>query len=140
MSGEPRTIGEAPPPPTPEDEEHEFEMEMMVGRLLQVGVAVAAVVVLFGGLWYLSGHGFEREPYAHFRGEPPSLTSVSGVLHGLLTVDARAVVQAGLLLLVATPIARVALSIFGFAHEKDRLYVGITVLVLALLLVGLFAG
>jgi uncharacterized membrane protein len=46
-------------------------------------------------------------------------------------------VQFGLLLLIATPVARVAFSVFAFAMEKDFLYVGISALVLCVLLVSI---
>jgi uncharacterized membrane protein len=50
---------------------------------------------------------------------------------------ARGLIQLGLLLLIATPMARVAFSVIGFALEKDWFYVGITLLVLALLIYSL---
>ena len=46
----------------------------------------------------------------------------------------------GLLLLIATPIARVALSLIAFARQRDRMYVCITTLVLGLLLFSLFGS
>jgi uncharacterized membrane protein len=46
--------------------------------------------------------------------------------------------KAGLFILVATPVARVAFSVVGFALARDRLYVAVTLLVLALLAVSLF--
>ena len=46
----------------------------------------------------------------------------------------------GLLLLIATPVARVALSLVAFVLQRDRLYVGITAFVLALLLASLVGG
>jgi uncharacterized membrane protein len=50
----------------------------------------------------------------------------------------RGIIQLGLLLLIATPVARVALSIFGFAAERDRMYVGFATIVLVILLSSLF--
>ena len=49
-------------------------------------------------------------------------------------------IMVGLLLLMATPVSRVAFSVFGFMHERDYLYVGLTLLVLGVLLYSLFAG
>jgi uncharacterized membrane protein len=54
--------------------------------------------------------------------------------------DDRAVIAVGLLALIATPIARVALSIAAFARWRDYLYVGLTTFVLALLLYSLIGG
>ena len=41
---------------------------------------------------------------------------------------------------VATPVARVALSAVAFARERDGIYVAITLVVLALLLGSLLGG
>ncbi len=49
-------------------------------------------------------------------------------------------IQLGLLLLIATPIARVALSVVGFAIERDRMYVAFTLIVLAILLYSLLGS
>jgi len=46
--------------------------------------------------------------------------------------------QAGLLVLIATPVVRVMASVVGFVLERDRLYAAITIVVLAILLVSLF--
>ena len=46
-------------------------------------------------------------------------------------------VQLGLLLLIATPIARVVLAAVGFAFERDRMYVVVSLIVLAVLLFSL---
>ena len=54
-----------------------------------------------------------------------------------LTLDARCVIQLGLLLLIATPVARVAFSVFAFAKQRDWTFVVITLIVLGLLLYGL---
>ena len=52
----------------------------------------------------------------------------------------RGVIQLGLLLLIATPIARVAFSVVGFALERDRMYVVFTLIVLAILLYSLLGS
>ena len=115
-------------------------IEQIVGRLLQLGVLVAAVVVLIGGVLLLTRHGAVPVDYSKFHGEPEYLRSVSGVVRAVLTMDAAAIVQFGLLLLIATPIARVALTLVAFVLQRDRVYVGITTVVLALLLYGLVFG
>lgn len=112
-------------------------LELLVGNLLRAGVLLAAAVAALGGVLYLWRHGMAVVDYGAFRGEPQALRSVSGTVAGVLKGDARAVMQLGLLLLIATPIARVALSLVGFAKEGDRRYVAITALVLAVLLFSL---
>jgi uncharacterized membrane protein len=75
--------------------------------------------------------------YGEFRGQPPELTSVAGVVRGVRALDPRAVIQLGLLLLIATPVARVAFSLVAFLRQRDRTYVVITSIVLLLLLYSL---
>ncbi|MGZ3959257.1 MAG: DUF1634 domain-containing protein, partial [Flavisolibacter sp.] len=60
----------------------------------------------------------------------------TGVLHG----RGAHIIQLGVLILIATPVARVAFSIFGFAEEGDRLYIAITLLVLIIILTSMFLG
>jgi uncharacterized membrane protein len=56
-----------------------------------------------------------------------------------LRFSSRGVIQLGLLLLVATPVARVIFSVFAFARQRDFTYVVITLIVLGVLLFSLFA-
>jgi uncharacterized membrane protein len=69
-----------------------------------------------------------------------SLKSVVGILHYAFVLRGRGIIQLGLLLLIATPVARVAFSIFGFAAEGDRMYVAFTLIVLTVLLYSLFGS
>jgi len=114
-------------------------MDMVISNLLRSGVLVSALVVLFGGVLYLARHGHSPTDYRVFRGEPSELRSVGGILRDAVALSGRGVIQLGLLLLIATPVARVAFSIFGFAEERDRMYVviaSIVLLVLAYSLIG----
>lgn len=112
-------------------------MERIIGRLLQVGVLAAAAVVVAGGLSLLAHHGAAPADYSVFRGEPETLRTLNGIVRGALALDSRAIVQLGLVLLIATPIARVAMTLVAFALQRDRLYVGLTAVVLLLLLYSL---
>ena len=117
----------------------DHEIEQVIGRLLQVGVLLASAVVLVGGALLLIRHGGEPSALSVFRGAASHLRSVTGAFRGLLEGNPRAIVQFGIVLLIATPVARVALTLVAFAVQRDRLYVGLTSLVLALLLYGLFS-
>ena len=116
------------------------QMEQVVGNLLRSGVVVAALVVLAGGILYLIRYGSTLPDYAVFRGEPADLRSVSGIIRDVLSLHPRGLIQFGLLLLIATPVARVAFSIFAFALQRDRTYVVVTLIVLGVLIYSLAGG
>src|SRR5207253_1467848 len=105
---------------------------------LRAGVILAAVVVLAGGVLFLSRHGSESTDYHEFRELPVEYRSPVRIVRGALELDERAIIQLGLLLLIATPVARVVFSALAFAWERDFTYVGLTLLVLAVLLYSLF--
>ena len=115
------------------------KVEQIIGVLLRVGVTIAAAVVVCGGGWHFGGHARDVPDYGIFRGEPTDLRSAAGVWRGLWAGDSRCLIQLGLLLLIATPIARVAFAAVAFAMEKDRTYVVISLIVLALLFSGISA-
>jgi uncharacterized membrane protein len=112
-------------------------LQQAIGNLLRVGVLLAATVVLAGGVLFLARRGASVPSYQVFRGEPEELKSLGGIMRSALSLNERGVVQLGVLLLIATPVARVALAAVGFAFERDRTYVLITLLVLSLLLKSL---
>ena len=112
-------------------------IENLLGHLLRTGVLFAAFVVSLGGTIYLLRHGRALVAFRVFRGEPADLRSIHGVLRDVRAWHGRGIIQLGLLLLIATPVARVAFSIFGFAVERDRMYVVFTVIVFCVLLYSL---
>lgn len=110
---------------------NDSRLEQIVGNLLRVGVSLAAAVVFVGGVWYLAAHGAGNPDYRHFHGVRESMPWTQGLPGPLLTI------QIGLLLLVATPVARVALTLVVFAIQHDRVYVSVTLIVLAILMYSL---
>ena len=116
------------------------KMEQVIGTLLISGVIAAALTVLVGGVLYLIRYGATLPDYTVFRGEPVELRSVSGIITDALSFRIHGVIQLGLLLLIATPVARVAFSIFAFALQRDRTYVVVTLIVLGVLIYSLVGG
>jgi uncharacterized membrane protein len=112
-------------------------VEEVMGNLLRVGVVLAAIIVLGGGMFYLIRYGATPPDYGVFHGEPADLRSLSGILVDAVDLRSRGLIQLGLLLLVATPIARVTFSVFAFARQRDLTYVVSTLVVLAPLIYGL---
>jgi uncharacterized membrane protein len=114
--------------------------EELIANLLRTGVLLSATVVLLGAVIYLIRHGFAPADYRVFHGEPNELKSVHGIVGFAYHLHGRGLIQLGLLLLIATPVARVMFSVFGFARERDPMYVGFTLVVLVVLLYSLFGS
>jgi uncharacterized membrane protein len=115
-------------------------IENSVGNLLRAGVSLSAFVVMFGAVIYLARHGRSPADYRVFHGEPTDLKSLPGILHSAFTFHGQGIIQLGLVLLIATPVARVAFAIWGFAAEHDRLYMIFTGIVLIVLLYSLLGS
>jgi uncharacterized membrane protein len=116
------------------------QVEQIIGNLLRVGVIIAAVLCVAGGALYVIAYGHQPVNYQAFRSEPSDLRSVPGIFADAFALDSRGLIQLGLLLLILTPVARVAFSIFAFALEHDRMYIVITSIVLGLLIFSLMGG
>ena len=111
--------------------------EAVLAQVLRTGVALAAAIVAFGGVVFLWRHAGDHPAYRAFLGEPREFRSVDGIAARARAFSGRGLIQLGVLVLIATPIARVAFAIVGFLRQRDWLYVGVTVFVLLLLLYGL---
>jgi uncharacterized membrane protein len=115
-------------------------VELFLGKLLRFGVLLAALVVLTGGVWFLAQSRGPAQNYKIFRGEPSEMSHVQGIAHEAFSLQPLGLIQFGLLLLIATPVARVLFSVLGFALERDWMYVVITLGVLVLLIYTLTIG
>ncbi len=118
----------------------EHLIEIFIGNLLRVCVIVTIAIVLFGAVLFLPNAFGNRPSYSKFVSEPATLKSVSSIISSAWHGDSLAIIQTGMLLLILTPILRVAFSVFAFLYEKDYLYVVMTLLVLGLLLFSLSGG
>lgn len=112
-------------------------LETFLGHLLRTGVSIAAAVVAAGAIWYLLRHGQETPQFQAFEPSPANQASLADVLKGIGQSHARSLIQAGLVLLIATPIARVISALAIFAAQRDIRYVIICLIVLTALAVSL---
>lgn len=110
------------------------KMDRIISVLLRTGVILSSIVVLIGGIWYLAQNGRMAPDYQTFRGEPANLNGFRGIIKGLFSWHGRNWIQFGLVMLVATPVARVAFCVFAFIKERDRTYVILTLIVLSVLM------
>ena len=116
------------------------KVEGIMGNLLRSGVIASALIVLAGAILYLIRYGAAPPAYSTFRGEPAEFRSAAGILESALALRSRGLIQLGLLVLIATPVARVAFSVVAFALERDRIYVVVTLIVLGVLVYSLAGG
>ncbi|MBC9913334.1 DUF1634 domain-containing protein [Chitinophaga varians] len=117
------------------------DIALLVGQVLRTGVITASAIAFIGGVLYLAKHGADSLPdYSTFTGEGKEYTTFGGIFRGLASFKPSAVIQFGALILLATPILRVFFSLIGFAVEKDRMYVVITLMVLGIILFSMFGG
>jgi uncharacterized membrane protein len=129
--------------------EQDQRLEVAIGMLLRIGVIAAAVLVAIGGVLAL------RHPEApvpnyrvfHAPGDHSSaiatgapMHSIGGVFRRLRHGSGASIIDLGLLVLIATPIARVVFAVIGFAREHDTLYTIISLIVLAILAFSLMHG
>ena len=113
-------------------------VERVIGVLLQAGVLASIAVALLGMALYLGQDGKHVADFRVFRGEPFDLRSAAAIVRAAFGGDRAAIIQLGVLILIATPVARVLLSLLAFARERDATYVLVTAIVLIVLLAGLF--
>lgn len=112
-------------------------LENIIGQLLRAGVLLAAAVVFAGGVLYLVQHQSRAVNYKNFSPGTEELRTLPGIVKLAGSLDSEGLIQFGLVLLIATPIARVALAVVGFQLERDTMYVIVSLIVLSVLLYSL---
>ena len=115
------------------------DIQSIIGWVLRTGVFLSIGIVIFGAAIYIYRHGYDATDYSTFKGVP-DFVKLSGVINGMLAFKGRAIIQVGIILLIATPVIRVAFSAIGFVLEKDYLYTCITLLVLVIIFASMLGG
>ncbi|WP_423236894.1 DUF1634 domain-containing protein [Clostridium drakei] len=109
------------------------EMEIVISKFLKFGVLLSAFVIFIGFLMFLitGNSGYPGSTYP---------TGPISILKGALAFKSYAIILTGLMILIATPVFRVGVSIIVFAKEKDSLYVKITSFVFIILIISFILG
>jgi uncharacterized membrane protein len=111
------------------------DISMVIVWVLQGGIIVSSAIIVLGMiLLMLSPRGLATIPLQSFPDTPGQIWA------GLLTFQPLAIIVLGLLILMVTPVVRVAISAIAFGLEHDRVYVIITLVVLAILGLGFLLG
>jgi len=114
-------------------------MNAIVGNVLRYGVILSAITVFLGVVLLASANGTSDSSSAlqYYPSQVPHgdfPVSFQALYNGLASFSSFAWIELGVIFLIATPVSRVLISVFLFAAERDRLYVAITAVVLAMLL------
>lgn len=129
-----------------DQKEASHEIGLFLGKFLRLGVWASCLIAIVGGILYLLQRGAVMPEYAPpapgdtFEGAADYLRSFKGIFAGAMSLNGAAIIQLGVIVLISTPVLRVALSIFTFLYEKDYLYVVITIIVLCIILINMFFG
>ncbi len=110
------------------------QVEILIGQVLRAGVLLSCFVTVIGLGLFLLHHATATPNYHVFHSVSAPLRSVVGLIPNAFHGDPMAIIQLGVLLLIATPVARVAFLVGAFAMERDRMYVFVSGLVLVILL------
>jgi|SRR3569833_2897111 len=116
------------------------DMQLIIGWILRGGVIASMVIVVIGGILFVYLHGHSIPDYRTFHKVPDFIGSPKGVLEGVLNFKGQAIIQLGILLLIATPVLRVIFSAIGFILERDLLYTFISLLVLLIIIMSTISG
>jgi uncharacterized membrane protein len=116
------------------------QLDIVIATILRTGVLISALIVLAGGVLYLHEYGLTQPDYKSFHGEPADLRSLAGIWGDIRALRPAGIIQMGLLVLIATPICRVAFAFVAFAWQRDRVYMVITLIVLGVLIFSLTEG
>ncbi len=117
--------------------------ELLISHLLRSGVMLSLTLVTFGmSLTFVHHPDYFSSTQALQRLTAPERGphDLTDVLADVMNARGQAFVMVGLLVLMATPVLRVVLSLLVFSRQKDRAFVTVTSVVLGLLLLSFLLG
>ena len=119
-------------------------VELIISRVLRIGVMASLFLIVLGTLLTFLHHpAYVSSPNDLARLTRPGAAvphTLRGVANGVLALQGQSIVATGLLVLILTPVMRVAVSIAAFTVQRDRIYMAITSVVLLLLLLSFVLG
>lgn len=123
------------------NENGDKDLALIIGNIMRWGVIISLALTLLGGVIYLFSHAYETVSYTQFVESDYSVLEIlRNTFTGVLRLDGEALIILGILLLFATPVIRVVFSLIGFILEKDKLYILITLIVLAIIFISISGG
>ena len=119
------------------------DIELAISKVLRYGVYIAMFFAIIGGSVYIYRHG--KEPvgnqYAHYvEKDDDFFDYVHKMFVGIFDGKGREIITLGIIVLLVTPTVRIVFSLFGYALEKDKMYMVITLIVLAIIAISVMGG
>jgi uncharacterized membrane protein len=123
------------------DSSQDRQTDLAISNILRTGVIVSTIVAFAGVLIFVIHNSNANRPsFAHFHGLPDTLTTLQGILNQSFHGNPEAIMQSGVVLLLFTPIIRVAFSALVFLKQRDWFYLWTSVIVLCVLLFSLLGA
>lgn len=117
------------------------QLQNTIGNVLRYGVLSALTVTLLGGIILLLKDSQQVVSFSTFIEKDQNLFLVfKNILNGVKEWNGESIIFLGILLLFLTPALRLLLSLFSFLLEKDRMYVIITSIVIAVIILSVSFG
>lgn len=114
------------------------DLQSFVGNLLRYGVIIAMTIVIAGLLMHLFFQGSGPADFSHF--DETAVFRFPDFYGRLAAGSTEAIMEAGIMVLIATPVARVLFTMIGFWLEKDYRYTMIAFVVLCIIAYSLLFG
>lgn len=118
-------------------------IELVISKVLRYGVYLSMFFAVVGGMVYIAHHGGEPvgNQYAKYIEKDDGFFDyVRQTVVGVFQGHGSDVIILGVVLLLATPTVRILFSLFGYVLEKDKLYIAVTLIVLAIIAVSVLGG
>ena len=115
-------------------------MEIWISYVLRIGVLTAGAIILIGLAWFViagSPTGPSTLNDVIGNGGHSIVVSPHTIIAGIRDANPTAVIQLGVLVLILTPIMRVLMTVLLFFAQRDMIFVGVTLTVFAVLILGL---
>jgi uncharacterized membrane protein len=119
------------------------QADRVISVVLRAGVGTSFTLIMLGMFFGLVAHDSPMRthtPIDEVLHTSVPLSSIAGLISALRDWRPDALVMLGLLVLIATPMFRVAASILIFIQQRSPAFVAITTFVLTLLLGSMFLG
>lgn len=111
--------------------------DVLLSDLLRLGLIISIATVLIGAVLLFWQEGEKTLDYSTFTGVLPNLKELYLIIASALNGEGVAIIQLGIVFLIATPVSRVALCVWLFFKERDYLYTALSIFVFAVLIYSL---